>query len=153
MTIARSLKAFNFTLKRFSLIPARRNDQLAIEQRYAYASLYLNMLTTVEEKHIYFIDEAGFNISMRVRRGRSLVGTRAVRIVRNIRSRNITLCCAIGKEGILNYETSQGSYNTDKFFEFVRNTIDVIRSKNIQNAILIMDNVPFHKSERIQQLV
>ena len=50
-----------------------------------------------------FVDEVGFNLIMRSRRGRSLRGTRAVHIVPGLRARNIFVCCAMLKSEITKF--------------------------------------------------
>ncbi|KAI5150830.1 hypothetical protein ENBRE01_1741 [Enteropsectra breve] len=78
-TIHRTVVGFPYTLKRVHLEPFRRNGQAAIEARKAYPQRFIELLASVSERIIYFIDEAGFNVSMRCSRGHSLRGTRAIK--------------------------------------------------------------------------
>ena len=105
--------AFTYSLRRTSLIPIRRNDMDATDKREMYAQKYLdynrdNYLSELDETYFYFVDEGGFNVSMRTRRGRSFRGFKAVQIVPGLRAKNILVCCAITKSGITKYsaETS-----------------------------------------------
>jgi hypothetical protein len=43
------------------------------------------MIEADDGRDLYFLDEVGFNVSMRSRRGRSLVGKKAVLTVPSIR--------------------------------------------------------------------
>lgn len=152
-TINRMLSDFNFTLKRVSLIPERRNSEDVIELRASYAIELLNILSIINEKFLFFVDESGFKVLMRARRGRSLRGSRAVQFVPNLRTRNISLCCTMNKEGIYLYETSTRPYNSDKFCEFIIRLVEKINNDGIQKAVIIMDNVPFHKVQSVKEII
>lgn len=152
-TVARILDAFHFSLKRIHKIPEKRNDTHTILLRLEYARHFISLPALYSEDHYIFIDEVGFNVSMRVTRGRSLVGTPATQNVPSIRSRNISVCCAINKNGIILYETQPTPYKTTSFFTYITNLITNLRNRQIDNAIFIMDNVRFHKSETIISLI
>jgi transposase len=96
-SIDRAISEFNYTLKRISLIPKRRNDKDTVKMRYAYAREFLNLLMHADGANIYFLDEVGFKVSMRSRRGRSLKGKRAVMMVPNLRTLNVSVCCVMSK--------------------------------------------------------
>jgi transposase len=74
-TIDRCLNGFHYTLKRVHCLPERRNTPDAIEARALYARNFMQLLATTDERKFFFLDEADFSVSMRARRGRSLVGT------------------------------------------------------------------------------
>ena len=80
-TVERYLREFHYSLKRIHALPQRRNDEVAIESRAEYARNFLQLVSTVDQNRFVFIDEVGFCVSMRARRGRSLQGTRAVQVV------------------------------------------------------------------------
>ncbi|KAF7693562.1 hypothetical protein CDIK_2306 [Cucumispora dikerogammari] len=88
---------------------------------------------------------------MRTRRGRSLVGTRAVYNVTSIRSRNISACCSMNKRDIFKYSTQTRPFNTDTFLNCIREMIQTLSSQNIFSAVIIMDKVLFHRSRIIDQ--
>ena len=117
-TADRVMKEFHYSLKRTSLIPVRRNDLDVVDKRAEYARNLLNILSTKEPNQLYYVDEAGFKVMMRVRRGRSPKGTRAVHVVPGLRTRNISLCSVMNKEGLFLYETSSRPYNSKSFFIF-----------------------------------
>jgi transposase len=79
-TIDRALSAFHFSFKRISLEPVRRNDKRNIEARVIYSNEFMRLLSETREDALFFIDEVGFTMNMRLKRGRSLVGTRAVHL-------------------------------------------------------------------------
>ena len=152
-TIARCVSSFHYTLKRTHLLPERRNCARTIDIRANYAREFMELLSNTDDSKIFFLDEVGFSISMRSRRGRSLVGSRAIQNVTSLRSRNISVCCAISKNGILTYKSQERAFNTETFSEFVANVIFELNQNGISGAYLVMDNVPCHKSSQIEEMV
>ena len=65
----------------------------------------------------------------------------------NSKGRNLSLVATFGHEGVIAYKVTLNTYNTYSFFEFIQTK--VIPSLHRQRFIL-MDNVPFHKSQEIQ---
>ncbi|KAI5151651.1 hypothetical protein ENBRE01_2287 [Enteropsectra breve] len=65
-TIDRCIGSFNYILKRVSAIPVRKNDVDTISIRAEYVSKFMQLLASNEESKIFFIDEARFNLSMRM---------------------------------------------------------------------------------------
>jgi hypothetical protein len=94
-TIDRYISTFNFTLKRISLIPTRRNDERSLEERFIYLNNFMRILSDVDDTKFFFVDEVGFNVSMRTKCGRSTVGSKAVQTVQGLRTRNISVCSII----------------------------------------------------------
>ena len=66
-TIHNYLGKFAYTLKRITPLPAKR--------RVICATEFMDILGLVDDSNIFFVDELGFNVSMRSRRGKSLKGT------------------------------------------------------------------------------
>lgn len=55
-----------------------------------------------------YIDEAGFNLAKRRRRGRNVIGKRATVDVPGQRGANITMCAAIANAGLLLHRCQVG---------------------------------------------
>ena len=79
-TINNCIQSFHYTIKRVHFLPHRRNDNQALEERAMYANRFMELLATVDDRKLFFFDEAGFSVSMRSKRGGSLArsGTLAV---------------------------------------------------------------------------
>jgi hypothetical protein len=90
---------------------------------------------------------------MRVSYGRSLVGTTPRKQVRSIRSKNYSIAAAVSKFGILNFKTFEGAYNGVRFRLFLNDLFEKLRVMGIERAILVMDNVSFHKMSEIRSLI
>ena len=73
------------------MLPERRNQQENIEERFNYAQKYLALGNEFGDYQIIFIDEVGYNVSVRTSRGRSLVGSHAILTVPAIRTINISV--------------------------------------------------------------
>jgi transposase len=152
-TINRAISSFNFTFKRVSLIPEKRNDPGTIETRYEYARSFLSHIGSKDGENIFFLDEAGFSASMRAKGGRAPRGQRAVQTVPNLRTRNISMCCVMSKRGIFFYKKQPRPFNTETFKVFLRDLLIKFNEYNLKNVVLIMDNVPFHHSRDVHEII
>ncbi|KAF7702719.1 hypothetical protein CDIK_0439 [Cucumispora dikerogammari] len=152
-TIDRVIYNFNWFYKAVNLVPARRNGSVSIEKRLEYANIVFPVLTEHNGENIYFIDGVGFNVVMQSNKGRSLVGTRATTIVPELKSKNISCCCAMSKNGIFFFEAKEVPYNTTRFIYFLTRPIQNLQDSNVLNAVLVLDNVSFHKSTEAQTLI
>lgn len=152
-TVDNYIDRFSYSFKRTSILPAKRNDEKALNARAIYAQAFLDILSKFDEANLFFVDEVGFNIALRSSKGRSLRGTRAIQIVSQLRARNISVCCAMNKNTIFKYHAQTTSYNIVTFQSFVESLITDIESLGYGHSVLIMDNVPFHKSLVIRQMV
>jgi transposase len=151
-TIDNYLRDFHYTLKRTSLIPIKRNDPETIEKRFAYAQEFMQMYgdEKMEQKQFVFIDESGFNISMRSKYGRAKKGCRAVSYVKHLRSENISLCCAISTLGIIGWTARDTPYNSESFCEFL---LQVMKNYPLPNCVFIFDNAQFHKTQAVYNTI
>ncbi|KRH93578.1 hypothetical protein M153_751000353 [Pseudoloma neurophilia] len=70
-TVKRAIDNFNFSLKRITLRPARRNTIKNIEMRHKYAQSFYRLLAEYDGENFIFLDEVGFKVGMRRSRGRS----------------------------------------------------------------------------------
>ena len=147
-TVSRALRSFHYTIKRVCLQPERRNTQDVIDQRQAYCSEFLEIMSRRES--IFFIDESGFSCSMRSSYGRAVRGHPAVVRVPAIRTKNFSVCAAIGFDSVLCFEVKDRPYNAGLFLEFIEQIIEKLHISQLVNAVLIMDNVPFHHASSVR---
>lgn len=143
-TICRKLKKMNFTRKRLSLIPEERNTVDKIEARAIYAADIMR----IRDDNLIFLDETGFNLHTRRSYGYSLTNEKAFITLPANRAKNRSLLCAIGVSGVIDYEYKVGGYNSKSFIDFINTKLASYFLTN-PNAILIMDNAPFHKSRNV----
>jgi transposase len=148
-SIDRAITSFSFTLKRLSIIPERRNNLVVIEERFQYSMNFYSLITIEDGRDIYFLDEVGFNVSMRSRRGRSLLGTAAAMSVEKIRSRNISICCVMSRNGAFYYKKQLRAFNIENFADFIDELLAKFELHGLIGRTIVMDNVRFHHSSII----
>ena len=51
------------------------------------------------------------------------------------------------------FEISETPYNQEKYGQFLTNMLSTLSREQVQQAVVVMDNVPFHKSAAIRQLI
>ena len=151
-TIHKRINEFSYSLKRLSLIPERRNNLDNIEERYAYAMKYYDLQGQYPESKFIFIDEVGFNVSLRLSRGRSRIGTPAIATVSALRTRNISVCCAMSNRGIVLFSSSAGAYNSEKYRNFLIFLMEKLNVSNNEKYVFIMGNVKFHKTIEVKEI-
>ena len=147
-----NLEAINFTLKQTSAIPEARNTQDAIEKRHAYALDFDVLLGRHLMKQFIFVDEAGFNVSMRRNRGWSRRGSPANVNVSTIRSKNYSVCAAISSEGILIHEVRDKAYTGRSFANFIEDLLKKLDEMNLMNCVVVMDNATIHRVGETKRL-
>ena len=97
-------------------------------------------------QNFIYLDESGFNLHIRRRRGRNTIGRRATITLPNARGGNISVLVAISEGGLIHFSIQLGSFNTDKFIDFL-SELDAIVGQTPHN--INMDNVSFHKSKEV----
>lgn len=148
-TIDREIKDFNFSFKKVQLIPESRNTVENLEKRFVYASEFLQ----IDEDKVVFLDEFGASCSIRSNYGRSQIGTTPRKTVRAIRTKNYSISAAVSKDRLLYYEVKNESYNGERYLNFIEDFLNIMRSQNLNDMILIMDNLPVHKMQPIKNIV
>ncbi len=103
-----------------------------------------------------YVDEAGFNLAKRRRRGRNIIGKRATVTLPGQRGANITMCAAISINGALLNKCVIGPYNTDRLLLFLedlheRLVPEVERGQvgDLSIYVITWDNVAFHHSRAV----
>jgi len=148
-SICRSIKNFNYSLKRVTLVPEVRNCKRVVDQRYDYSNSYL----LLNEEKVVFLDEFGVSCSSRQSYGRSEIGSLARKIVRSIRSKNYSVSAAIVKSGLLFHQSLSTSFNGNLYLEFIRKVMTKMHDLHMQNYTLIMDNCTIHKVVGIREII
>ena len=144
-TIFSAIGAFHDTFKRVIFRPLLGETEEMWINRRTFAGWLLRQHH--ENKTMFFLDETGFNVSMRSCHGRAQRGANAETSIPNIRSRNISVMA-------VHYEVLQGNGNTERFCHFID---DLAHHRDVggysNETILIMDNVAFHRSPAVRELL
>lgn len=143
-TIGRTLKQFHYTLKRVTHVPERRYCPEAVETRKAYACEFGNLEVNNNDKNLIFIDEVGFSVSTRPKRGRSRRGHSAYLSVPAARSRNISVVAAMNKYGMIFHKIHEKAVNGEDFKEALKEMHDACLSIGVESPVFIMDNARIH---------
>lgn len=147
-TIRRSLKAFHFSFKVVSKVPERRNCERTLQLRKEYALNFTRLFSSKDR--FVFVDEVGFSCSLRVRGGWSHQTERTHISVGAVRSQNYSVAAAMTAKGLVMYTARRGAYNGDAFSAYITELLEKLREASIGNAVVVMDNVAFHKVQVIQ---
>lgn len=100
-----------------------------------------------------YVDEAGFNLAKRRRRGRNVIGQRATVDAPGQRGANITMCAAIGHTGLLLHKCQVGPYNTERLLAFLDDLylhlVPQEDDEGNRTFVITWDNVAFHHSQAV----
>lgn len=169
-------KVCKLSLKRISKWPARRSLEDIKDQRYEWAKEYGDKLNFSE--NCIFIDEAGFNLSMRREYGWSSVGEKAITTAPITRGLNVSFIGAISSQGCISLKVrhpgglvgnkkrkietevtsstlSSTGTTADHIYGFVKSVIEQVSTSEELRTLkyLVLDNATIHKRRDIQLLV
>jgi transposase len=105
------------------------------------------------EREMYFLDETGIQIFSRASYGRSPKGIRATKNVASIRSRNYSIASAMNHESLYMFEIQDKAYNSEDYLSFLSKLFEHLKLDGIEGAHIIMDNVRFHKTDLVVNLI
>ncbi|XP_019217508.1 uncharacterized protein LOC109202962 [Oreochromis niloticus] len=151
-TIRRILGKHSITMKQLYRVPFERNSDRVKGRRAEYVQRILAMDGAAQPHEFIFIDEAGFDLCKTRRRGRNVIGQRAIVHVPGQPGGNITLCAAISLRGLLHHHAKLGPYNSQHILTF----LDALHNIVVQNRpdqprfVVIWDNVSFHRAALVQ---
>jgi transposase len=151
--IDRILKKFHFSMKRLIAIPMQRNLPQNVEAKRIYARNFYSIWNENNGDDVLFLDEAGFQVSMRNIRGRSRSGTVAFIETRNLKTKNLSLCAAIKKNGVFAFEVIHTPYNRKLFGCFIEGVLNKLYEDALTQQKFIMDNVALHKTQEIREII
>ena len=115
ISIATIIKFLDGQLMRMKILedaPIERNSAATKQARQRYAQW---MMEEGMNRHLVFVDEAGFNLHTRRTRGRAHVGERAVRQIAGCSGSNLNLLMTVSPEAGMHYfEIHIGTVNRKK---------------------------------------
>jgi transposase len=104
----------------------------------------------VRVNQLVFLDEFGATTTMQRTHGRAVPGERVVTKVPHGHWKIISTIAAMSIEGIVASGSFDGATDTELFVTFVREALVPILQPG---QVLVMDNLPAHKSPRIDRLI
>nr|XP_014267448.3 uncharacterized protein LOC106676077 [Maylandia zebra] len=142
-------------MKQLYTVPFERNSERVKELRRQYVQRVMELEANQAPHEFIYIDEAGFNLAKRRRRGRNVIGKRATVDVPGQRGANITMCAAIANAGLLLHKCQVGPYNTERLLAFLNDLHQRLvpeqgqEGENMRTFVITWDNVAFHHSQAI----
>lgn len=129
-TVWKFIKANNISYKRTKPYVSKQNTQIQIN---TFVEQYHDDVISIDETFFYLYDYPKYGYSKK--------GTPLRRAYNHTpRKRKITLYMAISNNKIIGYQMSTKHGNAVDFTSFVNNL-------NLQNKVLLLDNVAFHKTK------
>lgn len=114
---------------------------------------YVHWLIEHQNYSFIYVDETGYSIGVQRNRGRAPIGQRITVNLPLEQSSNVSAAVAISKDyGILHYKAIEGSFNINQFDQFIADLVQIIKTKQIYNPCIIMDNCRCHKREDINSI-
>ncbi|XP_038557731.1 uncharacterized protein LOC119890503 [Micropterus salmoides] len=112
------------------------------ESKSKDSSMYRGFFNWMQWPHEYiYMDEAGFNLTKRRRRGRNVIGHRAIVGVPGQRGGNVTLCAAISNHGVVHHHANLGPYNTHQLLISLNHMQDAQQQDEHPIYVVVWDNV------------
>ena len=124
-----------------------------IQKRYEFSLTFNELSYSIADRNFIFIDEVGFSVYSRTKRGRSLIGTTPVIETAALRSRNISIVAAATIYGMLDYKINYNPVNGVDFKEYMSVLKEKCVEIGINNPIFIMDNARIHHCIIVRQAV
>jgi len=152
-TISNLLKDLHYSFKKIKVVTERSISADIIEQRRTYSQAFQDLIAIKDERNIFFIDEVGVNLCMRSKYGYAPVGKSPVRVAPGIRSRNISICCAMNKNGNIFFKDQSYAFNSKDFTSYINDLLLWVNSMNLTQCSFVMDNVPFHKNTAVREII
>ncbi|XP_048855527.1 uncharacterized protein LOC125723169 isoform X9 [Brienomyrus brachyistius] len=152
-TLARILKKKQVHMKQLYRVPFDRNSERVKHLRSEYVERVLQMDAEQIQHEFIYVDEAGFNLAKTRRRGRNVIGHRAITNVPGQRGGNITLCAAITQNGVLHHHANLGPYNANlilAFLDRLHEIVTALHKVDQMRYIVVWDNVSFHRAALVQ---
>ncbi|XP_016315794.1 uncharacterized protein LOC107668442 [Sinocyclocheilus anshuiensis] len=163
-TIDRVLHRNRMRIKQVYRVPFERNSPRVKELRAQYVQTIFDLESLDRPHDFIFVDEAGFNLTKRRRRGRNMIGQRAIVEVPGQRGGNVTICAAISNHGVLHHHVTLGPYNTQHLLRFIANLRYILFEQQVQEQqgqelnenpiptyVIVWDNVSFHRAAQVRE--
>jgi transposase len=116
----------------------------------AARDVWFETFAQVSVNQLVFLDEFGATTTMQRTHGRAAPGARVVTKLPHGHWKMISTIAAMNAQGIIACGSFDGATDTEIFLTFVREALVPILKPG---QVLVMDNLPAHKSPKVDQLV
>ena len=146
-TLSSYLEFSLITLKNVTYHPKARNSSKTKSQRIEYCEYFVENSNST----FIYIDEVGYSIGVQRNRGRAPKGCQVIQKLPLQKTPNTSVCMAICNSEILYYKKKSSAYDGESFRIYLRELIQIIEERGLQNVILIMDNSSVHQRNVVEQ--
>jgi transposase len=127
-----------------------KKSQVASERDEEARGLWRWLAWRFDARRLVFVDESGFNTSMRRLRARAPKGKRAYSKVPRNRGKNITLISAITLEGAMSQSMSvEGATDALAFETYVEHFL----APSLGEGQVVLDGLGAHRTDRVKELI
>ncbi len=140
-------------MKQTTIMTESRNTQKTINLRFEYSQQYRKLEVTHGTENFIIIDEVGFKVSSRPKRGRSIIGSSSYVNTPTVRCRNISLVAAMNKNSMIFNKIHDSSINGENSKESLKEIKTTFQNQGIINPIFIMDNSRIHNYSGVKELI
>lgn len=146
MSISRALRAIGWSKKTIRRVAQARNADLR--------DLYLHHISAFRcSYHLVYIDESGCDKRIGFRRtGWAPVGATPVQVAQFQREQRYQILPAYAQDGVMLARVFRGSTDGDVFEDFFAQLLPLCGRWPEPKSVLIMDNVSFHHTHKVQQM-
>jgi hypothetical protein len=120
-TIANALNGQLYTIKLLRFMPETMNNGVNKRKRKHYIQALNEFIR--QGRQVVWLDETNFNLFVRMKSGRSKLGTRAVASLPAARGPNVHMIGAITANTIVKMETRRGSFTWQSANDWVSNLL------------------------------
>lgn len=145
--IFKSLRNAKISRRRFNTSAICNSNEDKLLKQYHN---FFNTLKVLEDDQIICIDETGF-----MNHNNSVYGYfqkgKTPSVVKQQKRQKQNLVMAIHSKGVISYKTQEQPFTSLSFLDFLKN--DLLPNIPLQVTTIIMDNVSFHHSKVIQDII
>lgn len=109
---------------------------------------FIKIVKKMKLSEIVCIDESGIFSNMCNNFGWSKKGTKIIKYIKS-HPKKYSLIMAISKEKIISNEIHEKNINGEIFYNYLKNKL----LPQLKGKYILMDNIAFHKSQKIQELI
>ena len=130
---------------------AQKKSQIASERDEEARGLWRWLASRFDARRLVFVEESGFNTSMRRLRARAPKGQRAYGKVPRNRGKNTTLIAAITLEGGMGESMSvEGATDALAFETYVEH---FLAPSLCEGQVVVLDGLGAHRTEKVTELI
>jgi len=133
----------------------QKKSQIAQERDEEARGLWRWLASRFDARRLVFVDESGFNTSMRRLRARAPKGQRAYGKVPTNRGKNTTLIAAITLQGAMSHPmTIEGATDALAFEAYFEAYVEHFLAPSLwEGQVVVLDGLGAHRTDKVRELI